>query len=238
MLQIVKIKKIIESCLEYVQTDFESKKNEKDSFLYKVLGDTQDGSYNFYEQAKNFFLRKETNPNNIKVLLEYPKDRTGLPAYVIREPGKRTGIANSIGKIESFMGGVPMYRDTRQYGLEIMCFSVNMNESILMSEVLYALLLGSWDLLASQFLKIEFSMKELMMENRLMPTPIFIRSIGLELSSEEIAPGLVDTTLLGKILFGKVNQVDSIALGDSTATDGLPGWNRKLRAVGRTLSEK
>lgn len=229
MLQIVKIKKIVEACLEYVQTDFESKTNEKDSFLYKVLGDTQDGSYNFYEQAKNLFLRKETNPNNIKVLLEYPKDRAGLPSYVIREPGKKSGIANSIGKIESFMGGVPMYRDTRQYGLEIMCFSVNMNESILMSEILYALLLGSWDLLASQFLKIEFSMKELMMENHLMPTPIFIRSIGLELSSEEIAPGLVDTTLLGKILFGKVNQVDSIALGDSTATDGLPGVESEIK---------
>lgn len=228
MIQIVKIKKIVESCLEYVQTDFESKNNEKDSFLYKVLGDTQDGSYNFYEQAKNLFLRKETNPNNIKVLLEYPKDRAGLPSYVIREPGKTGGIANSIGKIESFMGGVPMYRDTRQYGLEIMCFSVNMNESILMSEVLYALLLGSWDTLASQFLKIEFTMKELMMQNNLMPTPIFIRSIGLDLSSEEIVPGLVDTSLLGKIIFGKVNQVDSIALGDPTSIDGLPGVESEI----------
>lgn len=228
MLQIVKIKKIVESCLEYVQTDFESKNNEKDSFLYKVLGDTQDGSYNFYEQAKNLFLRKETNPNNIKVLLEYPKDRAGLPSYVIREPGKTGGIANSIGKIESFMGGVPMYRDTRQYGLEIMCFSVNMNESILMSEILYALLLGSWDTLASQFLKIEFTMKELMMQNNLMPTPIFIRSIGLDLSSEEIVPGLVDTSLLGKIIFGKVNQVDSIALGDPTSIDGLPGVESEI----------
>lgn len=228
----------MEACLEYVQTDFESKTDEKDSFLYKVLGDTQDGSFNYYEQAKNIFLRKETNPNNIKVALEYPKDKTGLPAYIIREPGKTGGIANSIGKIESFMGGVPMYRDTRQYGLEIMCFSVNMNESILMSEILYALLLGSWDTLASQFLKIEFTMKELMMQNNLMPTPIFIRSIGLDLSSEEIVPGLVDTSLLGKIIFGKVNQVDSIALGDPTAIDGLPGWNRKLRAVGSTLSEK
>ena len=220
MLQIVKIKKIVEACLEYVQTDFESK---KDSFLYKVLGDTQDGSFNYYEQAKNIFLRKETNPNNIKVVLEYPKDKTGLPAYVIREPGKTGGIANSIGKIESFMGGVPMYRDTRQYGLEIMCFSVNMNESILMSEILYALLLGSWDILASQF-----TMKELMMQNNLMPTPIFIRSIGLDLSSEEIVPGLVDTSLLGKIIFGKVNQVDSIALGDPTSIDGLPGVESEI----------
>lgn len=229
MLQIVKIKKIVEACLEYVQTDFESKENEKDSFLYKVLGDTQDGSFNYYEQAKNIFLRKETNPNNIKVALEYPKDKTGLPAYIIREPGKTGGIANSIGKIESFMGGVPMYRDTRQYGLEIMCFSVNMNESILMSEILYALLLGSWDTLASQFLKIEFTMKELMMQNNLMPTPIFIRSIGLDLSSEEIVPGLVDTTLLGKIIFGKVNQVDSIALGNPAITDGLPGVESEIK---------
>ena len=224
MLQIVKIKKIVEACLEYVQTDFESKTDEKDSFLYKVLGDTQDGSFNYYEQAK----RKETNPNNIKVALEYPKDKTGLPAYIIREPGKTGGIANYIGKIESFMGGVPMYRDTRQYGLEIMCFSVNMNESILMSEILYALLLGSWDTLASQFLKIEFTMKELMMQNNLMPTPIFIRSIGLDLSSEEIVPGLVDTSLLGKIIFGKVNQVDSIALGDPTSIDGLPGVESEI----------
>lgn len=223
MLQIVKIKKIVESCLEYIQVDFESKQDEKDSFLYKILGDTQDGSYNYYEQAKNIFLRKETNPNNIKVVLEYPKDRTGLPCYVIREPGKRGGIANSIGKIEHFMGGVPIYRDTRQYGLEIMCFSINMNESILMSEVLYALLLGSWDVLASQFLKIEFTMKELMMENNLMPTPIFIRSIGLDLSSEEEVPGLVDGSLLGKIIFGKVNQTDSVALGETNAIDGLPG---------------
>lgn len=126
------------------------------------------------------------------------------------------------------MGGVPMYRDTRQYGLEIMCFSVNMNESILMSEILYALLLGSWDTLASQFLKIEFTMKELMMQNNLMPTPIFIRSIGLDLSSEEIVPGLVDTSLLGKIIFGKVNQVDSIALGDPTSIDGLPGVESEI----------
>ena len=224
MLQIVKIKKIVEACLEYVQTDFESKENEKDSFLYKVLGDTQDGSFNYYEQAKNIFLRKETNPNNIKVVLEYPKDKTGLPAYVIREPGKTGGIANSIGKIESFMGGVPMYRDTRQYGLEIMCFSVNMNESILMSEILYALLLGSWDTLASQ-LPIQ-SVRFL--QNNLMPTPIFIRSIGLDLSSEEIVPGLVDTSLLGKIIFGKVNQVDSIALGDPTSIDGLPGVESEI----------
>lgn len=229
MLQIVKIKKIVEACLEYVQTDFESKTDEKDSFLYKVLGDTQDGSFNYYEQAKNIFLRKETNPNNIKVVLEYPKDKTGLPAYVIREPGKTGGIANSIGKIESFMGGVPMYRDTRQYGLEIMCFSVNMNESILMSEILYALLLGSWDILASQFLKIEFTMKELMMQNNLIPIPIFIRSIGLDLSSEETVPGLADSSLLGKIIFGKVNQVDSVALGETTTTtDGLPGVESEI----------
>ena len=72
-------------------------------------------------------------------------------------------------------------------------------------------------------------MKELMMENHLMPTPIFIRSIGLELSSEEIAPGLVDTTLLGKIIFGKVNQVDSIALGNPAITDGLPGVESEIK---------
>lgn len=92
MLQIVKIKKIVEACLEYVQTDFESKENEKDSFLYKVLGDTQDGSFNYYEQAKNIFLRKETNPNNIKVALEYPKDKTGCRHTLFVNPGKQVAL--------------------------------------------------------------------------------------------------------------------------------------------------
>lgn len=61
-----------------------------------------------------------------------------------------------------------------------------------------------------------------------MPTPIFIRSIGLDLSSEEIVPGLVDSTLLGNIIFGKVNQEDSFVLGDPTSVGGLPGVESEI----------
>lgn len=210
MLQIVKIKKILEDLLEYVHQDYANHQDdETQTFLYKVLNGTQDGNYDFYQQGKKLFLRTQENPNNLKVTYEYPKDRNSIPVYVIREPAKIEGPANTIGKIEQFIGNYPQYRDNRRFNFEIMCFSMNMMESILMSEVMYALLLGAYDILANQFILVEYSMKELMMENNIMPTPIFIRSIGLDLVDDEISPGLVDSVLLGKIIFGKVNQRDS-----------------------------
>lgn len=210
MLQIVQIKKLLEDLLEYVHQDYANHQDdETQTFLYKVLYGTVDGNYDFYQQAKKLFLRTQENPNNLKVIYEYPKDRSSIPVYVIREPGKIEGPANSIGKIEKFIGDIPQYRDNRQFNFEIMCFSTNMMESILMSEIMYALLLGAYDILASRYLLIDYSMKELMMENNLMPTPIFIRSIGLNLVQDEVVPGTVDSILLGKIIFGEVNQKDS-----------------------------
>lgn len=228
MLQIVKVKKMIEGLLEFIVLDFNSHTDEKETFLYKILNGTVDGTFDFYQQAKSLFTRTPDNPNLLKVIYEYPKDRSGLPVYVIREPGKKEGPFNTVGKIETFIDQNPLYRDNREFNFEIMCFSDNMMESILMSEVLYALLVASYDTLADYFLRIDFSMKELMMENQLMPLPIFIRSIGLGVSSDEFVPGLVDVTLLGKVIFGKVNQIDSFVLGESAKLEGLPGVESEI----------
>ena len=228
MIPIVKIKKMIEGLLEYVVQDFKNTPDEKDTFLYKVLNGTVDGNFDFYQQAKKLFTRTENDPKMLRVVYEYPKDRNGLPVYVIREPGKLKGPANSIGKIDTFIDAIPQYRDSRQSEYEIVCFSDNMMESILMSEVMYVLLVASYDTLADQFITIEYSIKELMVSNELMPLPIFIKSIALSVSDDQMVPGLVDSLMLGKILFGKVNQEDSFALGEGNRLPGLPGVDSEI----------
>lgn len=202
MLQIAQIKSIITRLLLFVQEDYKNNK-EEDTFLYKTFYGVKDGNFDFYEQGKKLFLRSDTNPRNLRVLLEFPKDKTKTPAYVVREPSKRTSEFNSIGKLTGQFDhtGKMILRDSRNYEFEIMCVSDNFLESILMSEILYALLLGSYNILAQSFQSISFSMKEVMINADVIPLPFFLRSIGLNLTSDEQVPTIEEAPLLGKVLF-------------------------------------
>lgn len=202
MLQIAQIKSIITRLLLFVQEDYKNNK-EEDTFLYKTFYGVKDGNFDFYEQGKKLFLRSDANPRNLRVLLEFPKDKTKTPAYVVREPSKRTSEFNSIGKLTGQFDhtGKMILRDSRNYEFEIMCVSDNFLESILMSEILYALLLGSYNILAQSFQSISFSMKEVMINADVIPLPFFLRSIGLNLTSDEQVPTIEETSLLGKVLF-------------------------------------
>lgn len=202
MLQITRIKEIVTRLLVYVQEDYKNSP-EEETFLYRILHGVKDGNYDFYEQGKKLFLRDDLNPRNLRVLLEFPKDRTNLPAYVVREPSKRPSAFNSIGKLTGQYDetGSMIVRDSRSYTFEVMCISDNFLESILMSEILYALLLGSYNLLAQSFLTINYSMQEVMMNTEVIPLPIFVRNIGIDLTSDEYVPTIDKSPLLNKICF-------------------------------------
>lgn len=202
MLQIVKIKNIITRLLIFVQEDYKNHP-EEETFLYKVFHDTKEGNFDFYEQGKKLFLRQESNPRNLRVSLEFPKDKTSLPSFVVREPSKRESPFNSIGKLN---GDFDPYnkmeiRDSRSYEFEIMCVSDNFLESLLMSEILYSLLLASYNLLSTSYQSISFSMKEVMVETSLIPTPFFLRGISIALASDEEVPTIENIPLLGKVMF-------------------------------------
>jgi hypothetical protein len=230
MLNIIYVKKIIEGLMEYVQQNINSTMPEEDKFLYRLLNGTVDGNFDFYQQALKIYSRTPNTPNTINVVLEYPKDRTGIPCYVVREPGKSRGPVNTIGKIVGFYetaDGASQFLDSRQSNYEIVCFSNNMSESILLSEVLYAMLVSAHDILAQKFDTIDYSMKELMIQNDLIPTPLFIRSIALNVSCDEIIPGLVNNDLLGKIIFDKAENSVSPLTGNARLS-GLPGAESEI----------
>ena len=158
------------------------------------------------------FLRNDSNPRNLRVLLEFPKDKTKTPAYVVREPSKRTSEFNSIGKLTGQFDhtGKMILRDSRNYEFEVMCVSDNFLESILMSEILYSLLLGSYNILSQSFQSISFSMKEVMINADVIPLPFFLRSIGLNLTSDEHVPTIEEMPLLKKVLFADAGLMSTL----------------------------
>lgn len=211
MLQITQIKAIITRLLIFVQEDYKNN-TEEDTFLYKTFYGVKDGNFDFYEQGKKLFLRNDSNPRNLRVLLEFPKDKTKTPAYVVREPSKRTSEFNSIGKLTGQFDhtGKMILRDSRNYEFEVMCVSDNFLESILMSEILYSLLLGSYNILSQSFQSISFSMKEVMINADVIPLPFFLRSIGLNLTSDEHIPTIEEMPLLKKVLFADAGLMSTL----------------------------
>jgi hypothetical protein len=211
MLQITQIKAIITRLLIFIQEDYKNNV-EEDTFLYKTFYGVKDGNFDFYEQGKKLFLRNDSNPRNLRVLLEFPKDKTKIPAYVVREPSKRTSEFNSIGKLTGQFDhtGKMILRDSRNYEFEVMCVSDNFLESILMSEILYSLLLGSYNILSQSFQSISFSMKEVMINADVIPLPFFLRSIGLNLTSDEHVPTIEEMPLLKKVLFADAGLMSTL----------------------------
>lgn len=211
MLQITQIKAIITRLLIFIQEDYKNNV-EEDTFLHKTFYGVKDGNFDFYEQGKKLFLRNDSNPRNLRVLLEFPKDKTKIPAYVVREPSKRTSEFNSIGKLTGQFDhtGKMILRDSRNYEFEVMCVSDNFLESILMSEILYSLLLGSYNILSQSFQSISFSMKEVMINADVIPLPFFLRSIGLNLTSDEHVPTIEEMPLLKKVLFADAGLMSTL----------------------------
>lgn len=211
MLQITQIKAIITRLLIFIQEDYKNNV-EEDTFLYKTFYGVKDGNFDFYEQGKKLFLRNDSNPRNLRVLLEFPKDKTKIPAYVVREPSKRTSEFNSIGKLTGQFDhtGKMILRDSRNYEFEVMCVSDNFLESILMSEILYSLLLGSYNILSQSFQSISFSIKEVMINADVIPLPFFLRSIGLNLTSDEHVPTIEEMPLLKKVLFADAGLMSTL----------------------------
>ena len=99
MLPLIQLKKIVEKLIDYpIEEHNDQNLSESETFLYKLLYGQKDGIYDFYEQAKAIFLRTNKDPRKMRIQLEYPKDKTTLPAIILREPTRDEGDSNTIGK--------------------------------------------------------------------------------------------------------------------------------------------
>mgnify|MGYP000757223085 FL=1 len=220
MILIARIKQIVDGLLQYIQYDYESVP-EHETFLYHMFYGTRDGSFDFYEQAKKLFLRTNTSPRKIQVKMEYPKDKSQLPCIIVREPGRSTDKPAPLGgygaPVLDTFGGTEYEREGfRQPALskiDLMCFSENMLESILMGEVIYALLIGARNTFEEEFAYFDFSTNELIAENALFPQPILVKNVSIEVEDIGDYASIIRPEIVRRFIIE-----DAIPVGSD------PGW--------------
>lgn len=197
MILIARIRQLVQSLLDYIQQDCDSLP-ESQTFLYQMFWGLRDGSFDFYNQARSIFLRRNISPRKVSVLMEYPKDKAHFPCIVVREPRKTPKFTplGGIGSQESF--GIPEYQrepftTITSSNVDLMCISDNFLESVLIGETLYALFEGARNTFEQEFVNFDFSMNEVIAENQLFPTPIIIKNINVNVDEESRFASILHT---------------------------------------------
>lgn len=182
----------------------------EESFLMRCFDDEDEMDGILYKDlAIEIFTRTDQEQRKIETRLMFDLDRAPLPTIHVREPAKGKGKTDAIGYMgedfyENLDGSFSEERKRSfQSQYELMATSMNRHEVIIIEEVMMALLVGSQDTLAlaNPFYTFDFSVKELIANNELIPNPLFIKSIGLHVSYNKTYPDLSSNQMLGKILF-------------------------------------
>lgn len=213
-IQLVKLKKVVDSLLEYVKRDWDSANaggDEQNSFLYKVLEGASDDGFDFYSEAKSLFLRTDNSPRKINTRIIFSKDIAQTPTITIREPARLPGSFNSIGRDTGSSFGVATdptryeneYRYAKRGEFEIMITASNQLQVIIISDVIYSLLLAGTETLnhTLDFVLHSLSLKELIANNELVPYPLYIRTITISTESEDVVPSIQRNELIEAINF-------------------------------------
>lgn len=221
MIIIARFRQIIDGLLNYVQQDYEAVP-EEETLLYQMFYGTHDRNFDFYQKAKEIFLRRNTSPRKLRTVLEYPKDKSHMPCIVIKEPARKQVKDAPIGGY-----GMPTldqfgsedferegFRQPSFSSVNIMCFSDNTLESILICEVLYTLLIGARNTLEEEFTTFQFNTEELIAQNNLFPTPILVKSINVEIEEIDRYASIIRPEVIRKMLVSP-----AVVVG----TD--PNWN-------------
>ena len=94
-----------------------------------------------------------------------------------------------------------------------MCFSENVLESILMGEVIYALLIGARNTFEEEFAYFDFSTNELIAENALFPQPILVKNVSIEVEDIGDYASIIRPEIVRRFVIE-----DAIPVGSD------PGW--------------
>lgn len=215
---IIRVKKLVDALLDYVKTDYEEKvalqtedeDHISESFLMRCFDDddvTEDVSYK--RLAAEIFTRSKLDSRKVETRLLFDRDRATLPTIHVREPSKSKGKQDGIGYISEdvFVNLDGSYNQINRRSFdsqyELMITSMNRHEVLIMEEVLLGLLIGAQDSFTSQepFYQMSFNVKELIANNELIPNPLYIKSIGLNVSYDKKFPDISNSETLNRILF-------------------------------------
>jgi hypothetical protein len=224
---ILKVKKFVDLLIAFIKIDYDSKTDKHKSFLYRVLGDNESDGWNFYKNGIAIFTRDGDDKRQLETRIGFDRSRAGLPTIHVREPAKNKGSFDGIGFMDDAIvvnesvgldgNGDPnpstisgTARKTFNSTFDIMITSGNSLECVLIQEVLESALLSAFDGLTINFFDlINFTSKELMMNDDTERNQLFIKSITLNIEYQKDGiPNLYTEENITKIQFQNPTLLD------------------------------
>ena len=160
-----------------------------EGYLEKLFGNQTFGSggYNYFDNAKEIFLRRKDSPRKVVCNLFFNRERQGLPTIHIALnqdiPGEANGLGMDPQTEVNAEKGTYTENLTRAYSsrFNIICTSDNTFEVLIVYNVIRALMQGNPALLdAAGLYNCKFSGQDLILTDYLMPTTIYARGFMLD----------------------------------------------------------
>jgi len=195
---------------------------------------------NFYTHLKSLIEKGEDDRRKLEVRLMFDKERASLPTIHIHYPsedgksGDNTLETGFIGVDYSATTSAKMYSRSFIGQYELIITGGNSLEVVMLYEFLDAILIAGADTLAYNFDKFEFSGKQLMANQDIIPYLTFYRAIGLSLQCKKIVHSIISRKTAIDVQFDPIYYADSQQL-DSTVVSVSITVSPTSRTHGSTL---
>lgn len=207
-ISIVKLKKVTDSLIQWVRQDLiNNVTTPTESWLYTEFNDVVLDDTNFYVQLKELIERDNLDQRKLEVRLMFDKDRANLPTIHIHYPQEdgRSGdnTLNTGFTITEVVDGKNINKYSRSFigQYELIVTGGNSLEVIMLYEFLDAILIAAADTLAYNFDKFEFSGKQLMANQDVIPYLTYYRAIGMSLQNKKNVRAIVNKNRAHDIQF-------------------------------------
>lgn len=211
---------IIQSCFDAIKDDWNRHLDEKDTLLYAYFGNlpVHGKKWNWFEQAKDLFLREEDHPRKIEVEMFFNSERARAPTVHLTLPSEQSsgdGIGVDIGYQEDRWDDSNLtYQQTSTRMFESQYHILISSDNTLEVQLIYNFLRG---MIISIFTQVELaglrnpklSGQDLRLESHLVPEHIFVRGLGIRTEYEVSVPEYFSKDMVKNIILGTVTLIDN-----------------------------
>jgi hypothetical protein len=212
----LKIKTVLDQFIGVIRLNYAEKKAanlEQESWLYRVFGGVKYGNFDYYTQAIEILINRDTNnPRMLNIRNGFSLvDKPQTPTIFINVPSEKMEGINAIGfgfDSNDFYENSDSSRTGKYFAsfggnYELMITSMNADETELLYRFLEALFISANDTLALTFDgKFDFSGKQIMINPDLNPNGLFMKVWTISIQHKTIVPQLVVTEqMLSKVEF-------------------------------------
>lgn len=206
----VQIKNLLDSILIIVVNDWDSHPIKSQTLLYNFFSGNAIGSYDYYIQAQELFLRGVNNPEKIETRIFFDVARASIPTIHIVLPEDAPG-ENGLGMDEDFEEPqynvdevsiphtytfVKFYNRRFDVRYHLVISSKNVTEVLLIYHLIKGMLIGLTDSveIVYGFSNTKISGLDIQLSLEMLPPNVFTRGIELSASYEMAVPRIIDPT--------------------------------------------